>query len=69
MDSWVWIILVIVGIGVPLAVMAAINKSVQPSNKQPKGWYDDPKVTGQYRYFDGEKWTDLTAVGDQPPPN
>lgn len=68
MDNWIWFVLIIVGIAVPLAFMAAMNKSVRTDKRQPKGWYDDPKTTGQYRYFDGTKWTDLTAAGDQPPP-
>ena len=52
-----------------LAMMTAIRKSVGSSDKQRQGWYPDPKNPAQYRYYDGNKWTEMTANGDQDPPN
>lgn len=31
----------------------------------PAGWYDDPKIPGARRYFDGDAWTDKFT----PPPD
>lgn len=28
----------------------------------PAGWYDDPTLPGQHRYWDGSEWTAHTAV-------
>ncbi|MEO9323166.1 RDD family protein [Nocardioides sp. C4-1] len=32
----------------------------------PAGWYPDPHVPGQQRYFDGASWTDETVTGGTP---
>ena len=69
MDSWLWSILAVAVIGLSLAMMTAIRKSVGASDKQRQGWYPDPKNPAQYRYYDGNKWTETTANGDQDPPN
>ena len=69
MATWLWIILALAGIGLSLAMMTAIRKSVGSSDKQRQGWYPDPKNPAQYRYYDGNKWTEMTANGDQDPPN
>lgn len=31
----------------------------------PPGWYDDPARTHDYRYWDGERWTDGVADGER----
>lgn len=33
------------------------------SPQAPAGWYPDPEVPGQRRYWDGTRWTDHTAPG------
>jgi uncharacterized RDD family membrane protein YckC len=35
------------------------------SGGTPPGWYPDPSVPGQQRYWDGGTWTDHTAPGGQ----
>src|SRR6202012_717411 len=34
----------------------------------PAGWYADPQVPGQLRYWDGATWTAHTAPAAAPPP-
>ena len=68
MGSWFWILLAVAVVALSLAMMTAIRKSVGSSDKQRQGWYPDPKNPAQYRYYDGQKWTELTANGDQDPP-
>jgi hypothetical protein len=35
----------------------------------PAGWYADPESPGQYRYWDGQAWTQHTAPASAPPPS
>jgi hypothetical protein len=35
------------------------------SDSTPAGWYNDPSVAGQRRYWDGTVWTDRTTATDQ----
>lgn len=37
-------------------------------NVPPAGWYADPSVPGQQRYWDGARWTEHTAPAVAPPP-
>ncbi len=30
----------------------------------PRGWYPDPRLTGQRRYWDGTAWAPRTAAGE-----
>ena len=34
-----------------------------PAAAQPAGWFPDPSIAGQQRYWDGTTWTDHTAPG------
>src|SRR5215210_2825079 len=36
------------------------------TEQQPAGWYPDPQVTGQQRYWDGFQWTEQTAPAAAP---
>jgi hypothetical protein len=37
--------------------------------KAPSGWYADPSSANQLRYWNGDDWTEHTALADAPPPN
>lgn len=34
---------------------------------RPAGWYPDPRDASRRRYWDGERWSELTATGDATP--
>jgi Protein of unknown function (DUF2510) len=34
--------------------------------RTPQGWYPDPQVTGQFRYWDGAEWTSHTSAAAAP---
>lgn len=42
--------------------------SDQGDPQAPAGWYPDPTVPGQRRYWDGTAWTEHTAAGAGAPP-
>lgn len=35
----------------------------------PAGWYNDPNIAGQLRYWDGSTWTGHTSPAAAPPPH
>jgi hypothetical protein len=34
------------------------------AGQRPAGWYPDPRDAARRRYWDGERWSELTATGD-----
>ena len=56
-------------VALPFIIITAIMKAARKTETNPKGWFPDPENPGQYRYFDGEQWTQLHTTGDQAPPN
>lgn len=48
-----------------------VEKPSQTPVSPPPGWYNDPSIPGQLRYWDGARWTEHTqplAVPSQPGP-
>jgi hypothetical protein len=37
------------------------------AGQRPAGWYPDPRDASRRRYWDGERWSELTATGDATP--
>ena len=56
-------------VALPFIIITAVMKAARKNETNPKGWFPDPDVPGQYRYFDGEQWTELHTTGEQAPPN
>ena len=39
----------------------------QQSTPEAPGWYEDPAIVGQFRWWDGSTWTGHTSETDQNP--
>jgi streptogramin lyase len=48
-------------VSTPAGVSAPVGGAPPPPFDVPAGWYPDPHGAQQYRYWDGEGWTDHTA--------
>jgi hypothetical protein len=40
--------------------------AVPPPNRPAAGWYADPELPGQIRYWDGSAWTTYSSPADAP---
>jgi hypothetical protein len=51
---------------VPVTYFRRDNGATRMSNTTPPGWFPDPQVQGQQRYWNGNAWTEHTAPFQQP---
>lgn len=62
------LVLALLIIALPFIIIVAVMKAFRKNEENPKGWFPDPDVPGQYRYFDGQQWTELHTTDDGAPP-
>lgn len=58
------LVLALLIIALPFVIITMIMKAARKNETNPKGWFPDPEVPGQYRYYDGDQWTDLHTTAD-----
>ena len=72
------LLMILAGVGLAFAPMQKFRRAAKDDKKKEEdepspvaapaaGWYEDPAVIGQFRWWDGSTWTNHTASTDQEP--
>lgn len=62
-DGWFWGVFLLLIIFLPMYLIqrSGALRTGTAVGAMPPGWFPDPTVPGQYRWWDGMRWTDQTS--------